>query len=158
MANLHLIILASKWHTHYCCTYGVWKYAFIKNIVNSGYSQFVVSWLANTWMHASFYIFVLTSAECLLTSTFLSLVVNFSCSLKLLDLIDCKVSAMASEVGAVHQLLSHCLYKEDYIRTAVSWTGSSQTHDLSTIHDLHSAPCLFHRNRSHSVHLSVLNS
>ena len=52
---------------------------------------------------------------------FLSLVVNFARGLRLLNLIDYKVSTMASEEGAVHQLLSHCLYKKDYIRRL--WPG-----------------------------------
>lgn len=147
--------MPSKWHTHYFCTYVVWKYVSNKkkDIVTSGYKQSWCSAVANTWKHTPFYIFFLTLAECSLTFPFLTLVVHFAWGYKLLHLIDCK-RLCHGQREAAHQFRSDCLYKNDYIRTAVSWTGSSHTHDLSTINDLHSAQCLFHRNInvSHYVH------
>lgn len=63
----------------------------------------------------------------------LSLVINFVCGYMLLDVIDCKVCAMSS----ARQHISFCLTA--YIRRITSewlWrTGSSHTHDLSSIDD-----------------------
>lgn len=83
-------------------------------------------------------ILFLAAASCSLTFPSVSLVRNFVCGQKLLDLIDCKVSA----IGRARQLISLCLTA--YIRRITS-EGTGKPTEIyhvrktATIYDLHEA-------------------
>ncbi len=130
-----------------CFSCGVSKYAFnIKMKLQAVIS--VGAQLAGQHV-TSFYIFFLTSAERSLTFPFLSVVVIFACGHELLDLIDCKVSAVAGE----RQLISFCVTA--YIRRITSERLHSGQEAPTAMISATFMTSIQHRNIniSHSAHL-----